>query len=84
MDLGPDVDTKDSVMPEANTATGFKNRIIEAVPGINHNFAARCAGRIKRRADRMQEEFDFFESMRILGLITDTTARDAIRNLEPA
>ncbi|AIY01172.1 hypothetical protein ART_1573 [Arthrobacter sp. PAMC 25486] len=69
-------------MPENDTATGFKNRIIEAVPGVNHNFAARCANRIKRRADRMQEEFDFYESLRILGLVSDTTARDAVRNLE--
>ncbi len=71
-------------MPENNTATGFKNRIIAAVPGINHNFAGRAANRLKRRADRMQEEFDFFEGLRILGITTDATARDANRNLELA
>jgi len=30
----------------------------------------------------MQEQFDFYESLRIFGVITDTTPRDAIRNME--
>jgi hypothetical protein len=30
----------------------------------------------------MLEQFDFDESLRIFGVITDTTPRDAIRNIE--
>lgn len=30
------------------------------------------------------QERDFYESMRILGIISDVTARDAIRNMEVA
>lgn len=71
-------------MPENNTATGFKNRIIEANPGINERYAERVASRLKRRADRMQEAFDFDHELRISGIITDTTSRDAIRNIENA
>ncbi len=32
----------------------------------------------------MQQEFDFYEHMRILGMTSDTTARDAVRNIERA
>lgn len=71
-------------MPENFTATGFKNRIIEANPGINVRYAERVANRLKRRADRMQERFDFDRELRILGIISDPTSRDAIRNIETA
>lgn len=69
---------------EPKTATEYKNEIIAAVPGVNHNFAQRCAKRMKRAADRHTEQFDFYASLRILGLIADNTARDAVRNLEGA
>lgn len=73
-------------MPENElpTITGFKNRIIEASPGINEEYAKRVATRLKKRMDRMTEEFDFFAELRILGIISDPTARDAIENLEAA
>lgn len=38
-------------MPEITTATGLKNQIISAFPGINHNHAKRIAYRTKRQAD---------------------------------
>ncbi|MGP5219461.1 hypothetical protein [Arthrobacter rhombi] len=69
-------------MPEILTASEYKNEIIAAVPGVNHNFAARCAKRMKRTAENRAEQFDFYESLRILGIVTDNTARDAVANLE--
>lgn len=38
-------------MPEIITATGLKNQIIAAFPGINHNHAKRVAYRTQRQAD---------------------------------
>lgn len=38
-------------MPEITTATGLKNQIISAFPGINHNHAKRIAYRTKRQSD---------------------------------
>lgn len=64
--------------------TGYQKKIEEAVPGIKDGRARRLALKISKRAAAMQEQFDFYESLRILGVITDTTARDAVRNLEAA
>lgn len=72
-------------MPK-NTQTlpykGFKNRILDANPGINDKYAERCAKRIARRAAMMQERFDFFESCRVLGIYSDPTARVAVHHTE--
>ena len=38
----------------------------------------KVAIRVHRRAERMHEEFDFYEALRILGMSSDTTARDAV------
>lgn len=38
-------------MPEITTATGLKNQIIAAFPGINHNHAKRVAYRAQRQSD---------------------------------
>jgi len=46
--------------------------------------AEKLAHKIAKRAAAMQEQFDFFESLRIMGIISDPTARDAVRNLEGA
>lgn len=64
------------------TITGYQKRIQEAVPTINKNKAERLAIKIAKRAERMQAEFDFFHELRILGITTDETARDAVRNIE--
>lgn len=45
---------------------------------------SRMAVKITKRMTAMNEDLDFFQALRILGLISDTTARDAIRNLEAA
>lgn len=49
---------------------------------ISRSKARRLGERMYRRAQSMQGEFDFYESLRILGIHTDSTARDAIMNLE--
>ena len=68
------------------TASGFKNRLIEEAPNLGVEVtagqAAKMGIRLARRAERMAEQFDFYESLRILGIVTDTTARDAVANLE--
>lgn len=44
--------------------------------------ARRFGERMYRRAQAMQGEFDFYESLRVLGIHTDSTARDAIKNID--
>lgn len=66
---------------QGGTASAFKARIIsycidngiELAPAK----AQKLGVRIARRAEKMQQEFDFYESLRILGMTTDTTARQA-------
>ena len=64
------------------TATGYQKKIMIAVPGMKKSKAEKLAYKMMQRAERMQEQFDFYECLRILGLISDTTARDAASNLE--
>lgn len=64
--------------------TGFKNRILAAVPEITDGRAERLAKKLAWRAAHMQEEFDFFTELRILGVQADPTAVQAIRNVEAA
>ena len=77
-----------SSFAQGGTASAFKARIIsycidngiEIAPAK----AQKLGIRIARRAERMQQEFDFFESLRVLGMTSDPTARDAVRNIERA
>lgn len=66
------------------TVTGYQKKIMEAVPEMKKSKAEKLAHKIAKRAAAMQEQFDFFESLRIMGIISDPTARDAVRNLEAA
>ena len=70
-------------MPE-NSATGFEKRIATEFPDLSRGQVKKAAKKIKHVMDNMSEVKDFYEGMRILGILTDTTARDAIRNLEGA
>lgn len=68
------------------SAKGFTWRIAayceeHGIP-LSGSKADRLGVRMKRRAERQQEEFDFFASLRILGIQSDPTARDAIFNVE--
>lgn len=64
------------------TATGYKNRMIAL--GVNENLAKRLAKRLAYRAQMMQEEFDFFAELRILGIQADPTPAQAITSMEAA
>lgn len=65
---------------------GYRQRI--AAYCLDHGIemsrskARRLGERMWRRAQDMQETFDFYESLRVLGIHADSTARDAIRNVE--
>lgn len=71
---------------QGGTASAFKARIISYCIDngveLSNSKAQRLAVRIARRAEKMQQEFDFFESLRVLGMTSDPTARDAVRNIE--
>ena len=69
------------VMPEIST-TGFEKLIAAEAPNLSRGRVKALAKRIAYRAQSMQEQFDFFAELRILGLVSDPTARDAIRNIE--
>lgn len=79
-----DEDNQVFVMPK--TASGFKQKVIwyTAVNNIecSPSRATKIALRLARRMDRMNTVEDFYEALRILGMTTDTTARDAVRNIE--
>ena len=68
------------------TATGFTRRIIdhcaEVGEFISESKARRLGVRMARRAESQQEEFDFFVALRILGIQSDPTAREAVYNVE--
>ena len=64
------------------TVTGYQKKIMAAVPEIKKSKAEKLAHKIAKRAQAMQEQFDFFESLKILGVISDPTARDAVKNME--
>ena len=68
------------------TASAFQARIVDFCfsNGIDiSNAKARKLGvRIARRAESMQEEFDFDRELRVLGIYRDPTAADAINSVE--
>ena len=66
------------------STTGFEKRIAAEVPDLSRGQVKKLAARLAKRAATMQEEFDFYAALRILGVSPDPTARDAIRNLEVA
>ena len=76
-----------TLMPEPSL-TGWRTRISDycEANGIDKskNQIKRMACQINKRMESMNEELDFYTALRILGLSSDTTARDAIRNMERA
>ena len=66
---------------QGGTAAAFKARIISHCIDngveLSNSKAQRLAVRIARRAEKMQAEFDFYEALRILGISSDPTARQA-------
>lgn len=51
--------------------------ILEVDPTMNPNYAHRLAGNIKRAAER--RDLGFYEALKILGIYSDVTARDALQ-----
>lgn len=72
----------------AITATGYRNRLLEEAPAlgiqVSKKQAEKIGIRIARRIESQMIELDFYEALRIMGIISDPTARDAVRNLEMA
>ncbi|ALG28032.1 hypothetical protein AOZ07_02815 [Glutamicibacter halophytocola] len=72
----------------AITATGYRNRLLEEAPAlgiqVSKKQAEKIGIRIARRIESQMVELDFYEALRIMGIISDPTARDAVRNLEAA
>lgn len=72
----------------AITATGYRNRLLEEAPAlgiqVSKKQAEKIGIRIARRIESQMVELDFYEALRIMGIISDPTARDAIRSLESA
>lgn len=72
----------------AITATGYRNRLLEEAPAlgiqVSKKQAEKIGIRIARRIESQMVELDFFEALRIMGIISDPTARDAVRNMEAA
>ena len=61
------------------TVSEVQAYILRERPGTNKRFAQRSADRLVKFRD---EAGTFYECLRILGMTTDTTARDAVRNIE--
>lgn len=64
------------------TTTGYENRLRAEAPHLSRGQVKKLAHRLAKRAERMQAEFDFFAELRVLGITSDPTPRDAIRNIE--
>ena len=60
------------------TVTEMKAFILRERPETNKRFAERSAHKLMM----MRTAKDFYAGLRILGIHTDSTARDAVKNLE--
>ncbi|VXB24828.1 hypothetical protein [Citricoccus sp. K5] len=72
-------------MPENTSIRNMKRheitaKLTDSDPTMLHSYAHYIAGKMQRAAQR--RDLGWYEALRILGIITDTTARDAIRNIE--
>ncbi len=74
-------------MPEINI-TGYKARIRNDFPALSESQVKRLAKKVAWRVENMTRfvgaaDADLYEdALRILGIISDPTARDAVRNVE--
>lgn len=66
------------------STTGFEKRIAAEAPDLSRGQVKKLAARLAKRAAVMQEEFDFYAALRVLGVSADPTALRAIQNLESA
>ena len=74
-------------MPEINI-TGYKVRIRADFPALSESQVKRLAKKVAWRVENMTRfvgapDADLYEdALRILGIMSDPTARDAVRNVE--
>lgn len=66
------------------STTGFEKRIADAAPNLSRGQVKKIARKLTHRAERMQTVEDFYAALRVLGISSDPTARDAITNMEAA
>lgn len=66
------------------STTGFEKRIADAAPSLSRGQVKKIARKLAHRAERMQTVEEFYAALKVLGISSDPTARDAIRNMEAA
>ena len=68
------------------TQSGWEKKItayaVDQLIPLSRGQVKRMALKIHKRAEHMQAELTFEQALRILGIHSDPTARDAVRNLE--
>lgn len=74
-------------MPENKKLRDMKRheitaRLTEGNPEMLHSYAHYMAGKMQRLGQR--RELEWFECLRVLGITSDPTAKEAIRNIEDA
>lgn len=70
-------------MPEIKpNLTGYEKRIASEFPTLSRPQVRKTAKKIFWMAENMHEVLDFYEALKILGITSDPTPRDAIRNIE--
>lgn len=57
---------------------GFERRIADAAPNLSRGQVKKIARKLAHRAEQMQTVEDFDHALRILGIYSDPTARDAL------
>lgn len=60
------------------STTGFERRIADAAPDLSRGQVKKIARRLAHRAERMQTVEEFYTALKVLGIHSDPTARDAI------
>lgn len=60
------------------STTGFEKRIAAAAPALSRGQVKKIARKLAHRAERMQTVEDFEQALKVLGVYSDPTARDAL------
>lgn len=60
------------------STTGFEKRIAAAAPSLSRGQVKKIARKLAHRAERMQTVEEFEHALKILGIYSDPTARDAV------
>lgn len=60
------------------STTGFERRIADAAPDLSRGQVKKIAKKLAHRAEKMQTVEEFYTALKVLGIHSDPTARDAI------